>query len=264
MPIHADSSPSIKWPLPEGKPAFSVKNLFDEETFSEIKETISRDVVWGPESKTPYHSIPGRWVGEPDFSQKVKDTVLEIARKKWGVPDLKLITLWTARYQQHNGVTPYLWEHMDQSATQYTLDFCVETKGFDSWGIIIDGEEFSEAENSGLFFMGQQQSHSRPPYPVDDKDAYIVLMFGVFVDSTHWAYNLDFQDPEKHEECMEAIQTYRHDGDIRYYEYSGHPPYFNDLPSNNYPCLINGEECIQCWVPSKELLDRLIDENSRR
>jgi len=261
MPLNADTSKNIKWPLPEGKPAVSVKNLFDQETFNEIKETIERDVVWGPESNTPYHSIVGRWVGEPDFSEHVKNKVLDAAKSTWNQDDLRLKVLWVARYQQHNGVVPYLWEHMDQSTCQYTLDFCVETNGFDSWGIIIDEETYEEAENSGLFFMGQQQTHSRPPYPVDDKDAYIILMFGLFVDSTHWAYDLDLQDPDQHETFLELIQKYRHDGDIRYYEHTGHPPEFRGLPETNYPCIINDEECIQCWVPSKELLDGIIESN---
>jgi hypothetical protein len=261
MPINADSSKNIKWPLPEGIEAFKVANLFDKETLEEIKNTIARDSDWGPGSATPYHTIVGRWVSEPNFSQEIRDKVLATAKKHWGNENLRLKVLWSARYQQHNGVTPYLWEHMDQSVCQYTLDFCVEISGFDSWGVIVDGTQFDEAENSGIFFMGQQQTHSRPPYPVDNKDAYIILLFGLFVDETHWGYDLDLQDPKQEDLFNELIQKYRHDGDIRYYEHSGHPPYFNDLPENNYPCIINGEECIQCWVAPKTLLDEIISSN---
>lgn len=262
MPLVPDNSPNILWPLPAGKPAISKANLFSPEVYKEIKETIKRDVNWGPDSNEIYHSIVGRWVAEPDFSERVRGEVLRVAKETWGNDTLRLKALWTARYQQHAGVTPYLWEHMDQSVCQYTLDFCVETNGFDSWGIVIDGEKFEESENSGLFFMGQQQTHSRPPYPVDDPEAYIVLMFGLFIDDTHWGYDLDLNNEEDNAKFRELIEIYRYDGDIRYYEHTGHPPYFNDLPSNNPPCTPNGEPCIQCWVPPQELLDALIEDRS--
>ena len=262
MPINADNSPNILWPLPEGKPAVSRNNLFSAEIFSEIQQTVKDHTNWGPGSEETYHTIPGRWVSEVPFSQRVKDEVTRVAKKTWENEELELKILWVGRYQKHNGVTPYLWEHMDQAASQYTLDFCVEAHKLDNWGIIVDDELFSEEENSGLFFMGQQHSHSRPPYPVDDPEAYIILMFGLFVDPSHWAYGLDLDNPEDDEKFMELIQKYRYDGDIRYYEYSGHPPYFNDLPETNPVCAPNGEECIQCWVPSKEFLDGLIEERS--
>lgn len=267
MPIHKDTSPNIKWPLAEGVPAFSVENFFPDDILQEIKTTISAQVQWGPGSEntnnSKYHTITGRWVADANFSSKVWTFLEEAGRAKWGKKDLKLKVVWLARYQQYKGVTPYLWEHMDQPATQYMMDICIESPGV-NWSVLIDGEEFKEKENSAVFFMGQQQSHSRPPYPVDDSNAYVIVMFGHFVDSTHWFYDLDAYSDEDALIVEQTMKKYKLDGDIRYYEYSGHAPRFDNLPPGNYPC--DGGECTQCHVVSEDFvkhIDGYIELNDR-
>lgn len=260
MPINADDSPNILWPLPEGVPAFRRENIFPEEMLQEIKDILSREAIWGPGSENlpnnhgPYHTITGRWVTAINIPDHVWSYVEEYGKAAWGREDLRLKVIWEARYQQYQGVTPYLWEHMDQPGTQYTMDICIESPGIENWGIYVDGELYDESPNSGVLFMAQQQTHSRPPYPVDNEDAYIVLMFCLFVDSTHWMYDIDASDPNQRELLEELTEKYRYDGDIRYYEHTGHAPDFSGLPDGNPKCP-NG--CEQCYVVEPDFIERI-------
>jgi hypothetical protein len=260
MPINADNSPNILWPLPEGKPAFSKDNIFTEDVLDEIKSLINKHANWGPKANkdfpnySPYHTIVGRWVTEIPLPDSVKHYIEKLGKDSWGEESIKLKSVWFARYQQHDGVTPYLWEHMDQPGTQYTMDICIESPGV-SWEIIVDGKTFKEKENSALFFMGQQQAHSRPKYPVDDKDAYVVVMFALFVDESHWVASIDLEDPSQRDDWETLMDRYKLDGDVRYYEYSGHAPRFDGLPEGNYTCM-NGR-CDQCQVVDEDFISKI-------
>jgi hypothetical protein len=258
MPVTADNSPNIKWPLPEGVPAFQKKNIFSEEMLEEIKFLLKKNANWGPETDeqyggAQYHTITGRWTVEVDMPEHIWNHLRTLASESWGRSDLRLKIIWFARYQQHKGATPYLWEHMDQPGTQYTMDICIESPGIESWGLIIDDEEFDESPNSGVLFMGQQQTHSRPPYPVDNPDAYVTLMFALFVGPEHWLYDLDAYDPNQDKELRETMDIYKLDGDIRYYEYRGHAPRFDGIPPENYICTPNG--CSQCSVVDEDFIN---------
>ncbi len=258
MPLNKDTSPNIKWPLPEGKPSIFLDSVFPENILLEIKETIKNQAVWGPGSETkenasPYHTILGRWQTEIKFSNTVWDYLENLGKEKWGIENLRLKTIWLSRYQQYQGITPYLWEHMDQPATHYTADICIESPGVPSWGLIVDGEKFEEKENSGILFMGQQQTHSRPPYPVDDKDAYVVVLFANYATPDHWVYDLDCYSDEGNEKYREAMDKYKLDGDIRYYEHTGHAPSFHDMPKTNYTC----KDCMSCLIVEPDFVEKI-------
>jgi hypothetical protein len=260
MPIHADNSPNIKWPLPQGTPAFSRSDIFPPDLLALVRKTIHEQAVWGPGTDLhPYHTVSGRWSIEVEFPQVVIDHIEKLAKESWKRDDLKLKVVWEARYQQYQGITPYLWEHMDQPGTQYTMDICIESPGIPSWGLIIDGERFEEAENSAVFFMGQQQAHSRPPYPVDDPEAYVIVMFALFVGPEHWMYDIDAYDPDQDQYLDETTMNYKLDGDIRYYEYKGHAPRFDGMPANNRLCDSGtpGQECTQCDVVPENFIDNI-------
>lgn len=257
MPIFADKSPNIKHPLPEGMPAFSLNPIFPEEMFIEIKQLISEQINWGPgcennPNASGYHTITGKWNGEIETPKHIWSFLENLGKEKWGKPELKLKTIWLTRYQQYNGCTPYLWEHLDHSCTQYTIDICIESPGVPSWGLLIDNQRFEEEPNNGIFFMGQQQPHSRPPYPVDNPEAYVVLLFANLVDPSHWAYDIDVYDPLQEQKFRDLIAKYKLDGDIRYYEITGHAPRFDNIPPENKTC-----ECAECTIVEENFVDNI-------
>jgi hypothetical protein len=260
MPTAKDSSPNIKWPLPPGRPAFSVKNFFPVKIYESIRETIKTNAIWGPEHRNnpacePYHTMTGRWTTEVFFSGEIKNFLEDSARKKWKNNKIKLKSIWLSRYQQYQGVTPYLWEHMDQGPAQYEIDVCIESNKINNWGLIVDGQRFDEEENNAIFFMGQQQAHGRPPYPVDDEEAYVILLFAMFVDPSHWMYEIDAYAEEDAPKWDKAIKKYKPDGDIRYYEYSGHAPRYDNKPDGNYLC--SRGECGPCTVVPENFIDEI-------
>jgi len=260
MPVNADNSPNILWPLPEGKPAQLIRNIFSTEILEEIRASVKSEANWGPESNPSlpgaphYCTIAGRWAAEFPISKNIWDYLESRAKTLWEVDNIKLKNVWFARYQKYKGATPYLWEHMDQPGTQYTMDVCIESPGV-TWGITVDGETYEESENSGLLFMGQQQAHSRPPYPTEDKDAYVVVMFALFVDSSHWMYDIDLYDPDQYEAWETSMNKYKIDGDIRYYEHSGHAATFSNLPEGNRRCPWG--KCHQCQLVDEDFIEKI-------
>lgn len=258
MPLNKDTSPNIKWPLPEGRPTMFLDSVFTEEILKQVKDTIENNVVWGPGSETKenaatYHPILGRWQTEVKFPDTVWEYLENLGREKWDIKDLRLKTIWISRYQQYQGITPYIWTHMDQPATQYTADICIESPGVPSWGLLVDGERFEERSNSGILFMGQQQVHSRPPYPVDDEEAYVVVLFANYATPDHWVYDIDCYSEEGNKKYAEGMEKYKLDGDIRYYEHTGIVPHFDNLPENNH----HHPHCPTCLVVEPDFIENI-------
>jgi hypothetical protein len=241
--------------MPAVKPAFKVSNTFSPEIYNEIRETIKNNANWGPGSDNTYHTIPGRWVDQSYLSPELELKIADRCRELFGEDDLKVAFTFIARYQPQGTVLPYLWEHMDQNACQYLMDFCVEMNELDDWGVIVDDELFSEEENSAIFFHGQQQTHTRPPYPTTNQNSYIVLLFMALIKPGHWADTPDFDDPSdlERKKYLDLIEKHRWDSEIRYYEHRGHSAYFNDLPPGNYEC----PNCMQCQVVDPNFVDNI-------
>lgn len=80
-------------------------------------------------------------------------------------------------------------------------------------------------------------------------------MFALFVDDTHWMYDIDMYDESQYDKWSELMDKYKLDGDVRYYEYSGHAPRFDGLPDGNYPCMDG--ECQQCDVVPENFIDNI-------
>lgn len=219
MPTKADSSPNIRFPLPEVKPAFKVNNVFDQETFQAIKNQIDL-IPWGPGSDYFYHTSMGRWESGISFSPEIQEVIDKRAKELFGNPDLRFTYAYTVRYQKQNGNIPHLHKHMDQNGCEQTIDICITKKGV-NWGIEVDDVVFDEEENAAVFFYGQQQVHSRPEFPSDaTEDDYLVVLFIHYVRPEHWwikAYEEGGID-----KVREVMGQYSIDGDIRFYEHMGY------------------------------------------
>lgn len=258
MPTTADTSPNIIFPLPDTLPAKAIKNVLSPKAFKEVKEGIA-GLNLGPGSKVPYHSATSRWTTNIQFSSETEKELLDSAKKHFEDDSLEHAFHFVARYQIHEGNIPYLWTHMDQNACQHMIDLCVTKHGLEDWGLHVDEEMFSEEENQGIFLSSCQQAHGRPPYPSQDPEAYIEILFAIYTKKGHWWRELDGTESA----FMDAIEKYRWDGDIRYAEYAGHAPYFNDYPGNA-PCQVYApEECHECWTIPEDLLVEKIARNRK-
>jgi len=257
MPNNADTSPSILFPLPEVPPPVAVENALPDRLFKEVQNQL-KQVNWGPGSDSTYHSITSRWTTNISFSEEITNALLEVAKKSFQDPDLKHEFNYAARYQIHEGNIPYLWTHMDQNAGNHTIDLCVIKNQLDDWGLYVDGTLFSEEENKAICMSGSQQVHARPPYPTDNPEAYIVVLFSVFSKASHWWRELDGTQ----EKFDTSIEKYRWDGDIRYFEYAGNAPFFDNIPEQNKKCKAYGDsDCIECYVIPPDVLLEKIERN---
>lgn len=257
MPNNADSSPYILFPLPEVPSPSSVDNALPPHLFERVQRQLL-EADWGPESDRAFHSLTSRWTINVDYDDEVNNALLEIAKKQFNDPDLKHEFNYAARYQIHDGNIPYLWTHMDQNAGNHMIDMCVVKHKLDDWGVYVDGEFFSDKENSAICMSSGQQVHSRPPYPSDDPEAYIILVFSVFTKPSHWWRDLDGTD----ETFKKYIEKYRWDGDIRFTEYNGGTPaVFDGVPEQNKPCMAYGDGCLECYVAPIEVVKEAMARN---
>lgn len=218
MPIHADTSPNIKFPLPAVKPAFSVQDVMPPDIYERVKSVV-KSFPMGPDSGTFYHTSMGRWEhGGFDFDDDIEDFFLKMARDKFEDQSLLKAYHYSVRYQIQDGNIPYLHKHMDQNGCEQTIDICIESPGVE-WAVEVDDVVFPEKENSAVFFYGQQQVHSRPMYPTTNSEPYVLLLFIHYVRPEHWwrqAY-----DRGGIPEVRKEFSKYGEDGDIRYYEHTG-------------------------------------------
>lgn len=248
MPLYADNSPSIGWPLPKPKLPFKKSEVLSRSSFEELRQ-ILQGADWGPGSQSKYHTISGRWTYNPEIPQHIEEELLSVARDSWDEPDLEKSFVFAARYQKQGTVVPYLWNHLDDTSSQFLLDLCVEKNELDDWGLIIEDKFFSEEENSGVFFNGQQHIHGRPPYPTDSSEAYLIVFFAIFTKPGDWAHGID-RTATDISEFIEIAKNYIHDADIRFFEHMGHPMRFDGLPEGNYAC----ESCQECYVSDPNLI----------
>lgn len=250
MPTSADTHPSIKFPLPEVKPAFSVDNVFEPEVFERIKKVI-RGIDWGPGSNTFYHTSMGRWESPIAFEPDLEEIMLNVGRKLYGNDELIKTYYYTVRYQKQNGNIPHLHKHMDQNGCEQTVDICIEQEGV-NWGIEVDGVVFPEKENSAVCFYGQQQVHSRPEYPADaSEDDYLTVLFLHFVRPEHWFADIINATGD---ERWDTFGKYASDGDLRYFLHTGEISQ-PQLPEGQQRC-----ECHNYWGVSNVVQDILGEE----
>jgi hypothetical protein len=163
----------------------SITNFFPPHLFGSIKKQILEKNM-GPNGPHFYHTVAGRWLTEIHFDEETERQILDIAKKTFNNENLKRAGFHTARYQMQNGIKPQLWKHWDQSACQYSLDVCIE-KTID-WKLVVEDKEFEEEPNSCVLFSGNDMLHWRTPYPSDNEDDYVTLLFMQFAEPDHWFF----------------------------------------------------------------------------
>lgn len=163
----------------------SIENFFPDPLFKKIKAAVLAKNM-GPGTDLFYHTVAGRWLTEIWFDPETEAEILQIARDTFGDESILRAGFHTARYQKQNGIIPQLWKHYDQSACQFSLDLCIDTNM--DWQICVDGKKFEEKSNSCVVFSGNDHMHWRPPFPTQDEDKYVTLLFMQFGKPDHWFF----------------------------------------------------------------------------
>jgi hypothetical protein len=162
-----------------------IKNFFPQELFEKIKtQVLSKNL--GPQGEHFYHTVAGRWLEEIHFDAETEKEILDIAIDIFGDSTIRRAGFHTGRYQIQQGIKPQLWKHWDQSACQFSLDVCIE-KTID-WKLVVEDVEFNEEPNSCVVFSGNDQIHWRTPYPSENEEDYVHLLFMQFAKPDHWFF----------------------------------------------------------------------------
>lgn len=179
-----------------------VKNFFTDEMFNEVKQAVNATKIGSEESF--FHPMFARWESSIEFNPEIEEYCLNKVREIFNDNTLKKAYFYTVRYQRKDGCVPHLWEHVDQNGTQTTIDITIENTA--NWGLIVEGQHFEQNPNDAIVFCGQQQIHSRPPYPTKDENAFVTMLFLHYTKPEHW-----IQDDPKN------IYKYGEDGDVRFF-----------------------------------------------
>lgn len=216
--------------------AESIVNFLPAPLFEKVKDQILAKNM-GPQGDLFYHTVAGRWITDIYFDPETEKEILEIAHKTFNDYSLKRAGFHTARYQIHNGIVPQLWKHWDQSACQYSLDLCIE-KTLD-WQLVVEDQEFEEQPNTCVVFSGNDMLHWRTPYPSNDENDYVTLLFMQFAKPDHWFFT---------DGSGEGFNKHGHEADFKFRARMGYwsqPDYSNGRPickCCDYRPVLNFEE----------------------
>jgi hypothetical protein len=198
----------------------SIQNFLHPELFEKIKTAVLEKNM-GPEGEHFYHTVAGRWLTEIHFDEETEAEILRLAKDTFQDETILRAGFHTARYQMRDGFKPQLWKHYDQSACQFSLDICIE-KTVD-WQLVVDDVVFDESPNSCVVFYGNDNMHWRTPYPSDNEDDYVTLLFMQFAKPDHWFFT----------EGAEGFNTHGHKADYKFREKMGYwsqPDYSDGRP----------------------------------
>lgn len=106
---------------------------------------------------------------------------LPIVRRLYDCDDLMpSYNVWA----QYSGVKANLKRHKDKNACTYTVDYCLSQH--EPWGLFVEGREYVLEENQALVFMGEEQEHWRPAFPLGNR---VEMVFFHYVRPDHWFFN---------------------------------------------------------------------------
>ena len=180
----------------------NVADFFTDEMFSRVKKSI--DTMGMGTDSSKFHTMLARWETSIFFEEDIEAHCLNRAREIFNDDTLEKAYFYAVRYQLKDGCIPHLWEHVDQNGTQTTIDITIENTA--NWGLIVEEQYFHQNINNAIIFCGQQQTHSRPPYPTTDPEKYVTVLFLHFTQPDHWIQK------EKY-----GINKYGKDGDVRFF-----------------------------------------------
>jgi hypothetical protein len=159
-------------------------NFFDDETFNKIKKNVLEKI--NDKNEIRYSKEFRRYFRIVSLPDDIKDVLLDIAKQEVQDQDLEIIYSQVVRYQIKDGAIPELREHKDSANGEWVMDIVIDATV--DWPLVIDGQSFSNIENSVFFIKGEEDLHSRPDFPSQSEDDYVLLLFVHLANKdTHYA-----------------------------------------------------------------------------
>lgn len=148
-------------------------NFFDLETFEILKSFVFEEMK--DESKVEYGEEFKRYYKIVFLPDELKEMLLDKARQETGDSSLEVIYSQVVRYQINGSNVPELRHHKDKVTGEWVMDIVVDATI--DWPIIIEGQSFSNNQNSIFFIKGEEDFHSRPDFPSKSDEDYVLLLF---------------------------------------------------------------------------------------
>jgi hypothetical protein len=148
-------------------------DFFDKETFTNIKNFALENI--NDQEEVQYSKTFRRYYKIVFLPDKIKNMLLDVAKKETQDKDLEIIYTQVVRYQIHDGFIPELRDHKDSANGEWVMDIVIDSTI--DWPLIIEGQSFSNKENSVFFIKGEDDFHSRPDFPSKSEEDYVLLLF---------------------------------------------------------------------------------------
>ena len=157
-----------------------IDNLFSDERFMRLKETVSNQVENSKWDNTFGRKSFMHW--EQPLLQIYNNFLLQTARKVFN--NNTMIPTYS-QYIEYSGNTANLFHHTDKNACTYTIDVLI--KQHTPWSLWVEGQEFFLEENQGVAYMGNQQEHWREAFPNPENNVVGMALFH-FAEPDHWYF----------------------------------------------------------------------------
>lgn len=148
-------------------------DFFDKETFTNIKNFALENI--NDQEEVQYSKTFRRYYKIVFLPDKIKNMLLDVAKKETQDKDLEIIYTQVVRYQIYDGFIPELRDHKDSANGEWVMDIVIDSTV--DWPLIIEGQSFSNTENSVFFIKGEDDAHSRPDFPSQSEEDYVLLLF---------------------------------------------------------------------------------------
>ena len=153
--------------------SFYKKTLFSNLEFNNIKQYVMNHIQSSDDFN--YTKIYGRYWNTIKFSEELNQLLLKIGREGFGIENLEIVYTQCVKYQIQYGVIPSLGNHIDDFYATHTLNIIIDSTI--DWPLTVEGVDFPSLSNSAVFLKGDEDFHSRPKYPSNNEDDYLIAIF---------------------------------------------------------------------------------------
>lgn len=162
-----------------------IENIFSDEELLELREMLSNSDNYNSKF---YDDNTKRWMISSREVTEIFGKKLEAHVQK--VFDDDSIEIAFAFYCIYDTPDSYLPEHRDRNACDYNVSYTLSQR--EPWAFTVNGIDYYGEENSGIFYSGTKDYHSRSTLGPTGNDKVEMLFFH-FVPRDHW-YNHHCED----------------------------------------------------------------------